>query len=183
MPTPRPRSTEYRIRPATLADLDTLAWQRRAMFEATGLLAAPAGAALEDAERRYLRRAMPAGTFVAWLVECGGAIVAGGGLQLRTLQPRPGFVAGEPEGLIVSMWTDPAHRRRGLASQVLDAIVAWSRRHGVRRLTLHASEAGRPLYERYGFRATNEMRLELPPLPADPPDGQTGGTGVGEGQD
>lgn len=158
----------YRIRPARLDDLAVLAWQRRAMFEATGLLAPEAGPALEAAERRYLERAMPAGTFVAWLVEHGREIVAGGGLQLRTLQPRPGFVAGEPEGLVVSMWTEPAHRRRGLGSRVLDAILAWCRLHGVRRLTLHASADGRPLYERYGFRATNEMRLELPPAPAGP---------------
>ena len=114
---------------------------------------------------------MPAGTFVAWLVEHEGRIVAGGGLQLRTLQPRPGFVRGEPEGLVVSMWTEPSHRRRGLGNRVMDAILQWCRARGIRRLTLHASSEGRPLYERFGFRPTNEMRLEL--APSDAPDGET----------
>jgi GNAT superfamily N-acetyltransferase len=54
----------------------------------------------------------------------------------------------------------------------MDAILQWCRDRGIRRLTLHASGEGRPLYERFGFRPTNEMRLEL--APGDAPDGETG---------
>lgn len=61
----------------------------------------------------------------------------------------------------MSMWTEPSHRRRGLGNRVMDAILQWCRTRRVRRLTLHASPEGRPLYERFGFRPTNEMRLEL----------------------
>jgi GNAT superfamily N-acetyltransferase len=169
----RPEADDgYRMRPATPDDIPALAHQRCAMFVATGLIDRAATAELDAAERRYLVQAMPAGTFVAWLVEHEGRIVAGGGLQLRTLQPRPGFVRGEPEGLVVSMWTEPSHRRRGLGNRVMDAILQWCRLRGIRRLTLHASSEGRPLYERFGFRPTNEMRLEL--APGDAPDGETG---------
>jgi GNAT superfamily N-acetyltransferase len=163
----------YRVRPATPGDIPTLAYQRCAMFVATGAIDRDATPELYAAERRYLAQAMPAGTFVAWLVEYEGQIVAGGGVQLRTLQPRPGFVRGEPEGLVVSMWTEPSHRRRGLGSLVLDAILQWCRARQIRRLTLHASDEGRPLYERFGFRPTNEMRLEL--TPGDAPDGEARG--------
>ena len=75
--------------------------------------------------------------------------------------PRPGYVQGEPEGLIVSMWTEPEHRRRGLGRLVVEAILAWGRANGVTRFTLHASNEGRPLYALYGFEPTNEMRLSL----------------------
>jgi GNAT superfamily N-acetyltransferase len=71
------------------------------------------------------------------------------------------------------MWTEPSHRRRGLGSLVLDAILQWCRARRIRRLTLHASDEGRPLYERFGFRPTNEMRLEL--APSDAPVGEAGG--------
>jgi GNAT superfamily N-acetyltransferase len=162
MPARREAGDAYRVRPAALDDIPVLAYQRCAVFVATGAIDAAETPALDAAERRYLERAMPAGTFVAWLVEHRGAVVAGGGLQLRTLQPRPGFVRGEPEALVVSMWTEPGHRRRGLGRRVLDAMLDWCRAHGIRRLTLHASAEGRPLYERVGFRPTNEMRLELP---------------------
>jgi GNAT superfamily N-acetyltransferase len=132
------------------------------MFGATQPFAEAELAAVEVAMRGYAERAMPAGTFHAWLVEHGGVPVAGGGLQIRTLMPRPGYVNGEPEGLIVSMWTEPAHRRRGLGRLVVEAILTWGRANGVTRFTLHASNEGRPLYERYDFQQTNEMRLSLP---------------------
>jgi GNAT superfamily N-acetyltransferase len=156
-------STEFSLRPATVGDAPVLAYQRRAMFEAIGSVAPTDGPVLEEAVRGYIERAMPAGTFYAWVVECSAGIVAGGGLQLRTLMPRPGYVAGEPEGLIVSMWTEPDFRRRGLGRRVLEAMLAWAEERGIRRLTLHASDDGRPLYSLYGFTPTNEMRLELDP--------------------
>lgn len=151
----------YTLREATAADVGVLAYQRRAMFVATGLLAPADADELEEAVRRYIGQAMAAGTFYAWVVEEDGTAVAGGGIQLRTLMPRPGYVRGEPEALIVSMWTEPAHRRRGLGRRVIEAMLAWARARGIRRLTLHASQDGRPLYELVGFAPTNEMRLEL----------------------
>jgi GNAT superfamily N-acetyltransferase len=160
-----PESAAYTIREATLADAPVLARQRRLMFDSITPLSDEDGDRLEAAILRYISQAMPAGTFRSWVVEHREAIVAGGGLQLRTLMPRPGYVTGEPEGLIVSMWTDPEHRRLGLGRRVVDAILAWGRGNGVTRFTLHASNDGRPLYELHGFTQTNEMRLEGPPLP------------------
>ncbi len=155
------RNNTYTVRAATVADAATLARQRRLMFDETrAIQTADEGDAVEAAVRGYVERAMPAGTFRSWVVEHSREVVAGGGLQLRTLMPRPGYIHGEPEGLIVSMWTEPEHRRRGLGRRVVEAMLAWGRANGVTRFTLHASEAGRPLYELYGFKVTNEMRLE-----------------------
>jgi GNAT superfamily N-acetyltransferase len=156
----QPTAHPYSLRAATLSDALALARQRRLMFDEIKQLPDAEGDHMEAAIRDYIERALPAGTFHAWIVEHGGEVVAGGGLQLRTLMPRPGFVDGEPEGLIVSMWTEPAHRRRGLGRQIVEAILAWGATHGVTRFTLHASNDGRPLYELYGFHQTNEMRLE-----------------------
>jgi GNAT superfamily N-acetyltransferase len=154
-------SGPYTVRVATVDDAAILARQRRLMFDAIERLPPDEGDALEAAVERFIRRTMPAGTFHARVVEHRGEIVAGGGLQLRTLMARPGFVHEEPEGLIVSMWTDPAHRRRGHGRRVVEALLACGRANGVRRFTLHASDEGRPLYELYGFQGTNEMRLTL----------------------
>jgi GNAT superfamily N-acetyltransferase len=161
MSQPADSGPEYTLREATVADAPVLARQRRLMFDSIEPLTPQQGDLLEAAIIRYIVQAMPAGTFRSWVVEHQGAIVSGGGLQLRTLMPRPGYVYGEPEGLIVSMWTEPAHRRRGLGRRIVDAILAWGRANGVTRFTLHASDDGRPLYELYGFKPTNEMRLSF----------------------
>jgi GNAT superfamily N-acetyltransferase len=160
MSQPANSSDGYTLREATLADAPTLARQRRLMFDSISPLEPEHATLLEAAILRYIAQAMPAGTFRSWVVEHDGTIVSGGGLQLRTLMPRPGYVYGEPEGLILSMWTDPEHRRRGLGRRVLEAILAWGRANGIPRFALHASADGRPLYELSGFKQTNEMRLE-----------------------
>jgi GNAT superfamily N-acetyltransferase len=152
---------DYTVREATVDDLHTLVRQRFAMFAELRDASETDRAALEGAIGRYLAEAMPAGLFRAWLVEADGVAVAGGGIQLRPLVPRPGYVRGEPEAIVLSVWTDPAHRRRGLARRVMDAILEWCRANGVRRVCLHASPDGRALYEQLGFRATNEMRVDL----------------------
>lgn len=158
---PADPADRYVLREAALDDAPTLARQRRLMFDSISLLPREHGDLLEAAVLRYIVRAMPAGTFRSWVVEHDGTVIAGGGLQLRTLMPRPGYVHGEPEGLIVSMWTDPEHRRRGLGRRILAAILAWGRANGITRFTLHASDDGRPLYELHGFHPTNEMRLSF----------------------
>ena len=40
-------------------------------------------------------------------------------------------------------------------------LVDWCRAQGFDCVCLHASDAGRPLYEQLGFQPTNEMRLNL----------------------
>jgi hypothetical protein len=48
-----------------------------------------------------------------------------------------------------------------MAKRIVQAALEACRSAGLRRVTLHASEEGRPLYEALGFQATNEMRLTL----------------------
>ena len=59
------------------------------MFGATQTLQDDERDAMEAASCGYPERGIPAGTFHAWVVERHGVRVAGGGLQLRTLMPRP----------------------------------------------------------------------------------------------
>jgi hypothetical protein len=43
----------------------------------------------------------------------------------------------------------------------MDEVLAHCRAERIRTVWLHASEEGRPLYEKMGFVATNEMKLVL----------------------
>lgn len=69
-------------------------------------------------------------------------------------------------GRVGGMWVDPAWRRRGIGWSLLEAVLDWARRRGLRRLALWApshNPAAVALYRRAGFEETGRRR----PLPTD----------------
>jgi GNAT superfamily N-acetyltransferase len=62
-------------------------------------------------------------------------------------------------GHIASLYTEPSHRRRGLARRLMRTILDWCMVHQVDHVTLSASDEGRPLYESLSFSTTSEMSL------------------------
>jgi GNAT superfamily N-acetyltransferase len=139
----------YRIREATLDDTETLVRHRIAMFTDMGVpLDAPA---LARSFRTWLAAEMPAGTYHAWLVETGdGQIAAGGGLSVLPWPPGPQYM-GDRIAVVYNVYTEHAHRRRGLARRLMETIHAWCRAAGVASIALNASQDGRPLYESMGY--------------------------------
>ena len=155
------------IRPATIADVSTLARHRAEMFRDIHGMPDDQLDAMADASRRFFEVAMPSGEYLAWLAEpepSPGEVVAGAGLQLRRALPSIRHhaeiteVATGLQGIIVNVFTERAWRRRGLAKMLMEKVIDGGRAAGVSHLVLHASAEGRPLYEALGFRPTNEMR-------------------------
>lgn len=145
----------YHVRAATLADADALVRHRIEMFTDMGLaFDAPA---LDRAFRQWLAETMPAGTYKAWLVEASGEIVGGGGLSLLPWPPGPRSMTNRL-AFVYNVYTEPAHRRRGVARRLMDVIHAWCRENDILAVALNASEDGRPLYESLGYQvAPNPM--------------------------
>ena len=79
-----------------------------------------------------------------------------------------GLVGGhrvDPETVeLVSMWTDPAARGRGVGAVLVDAVVAWAGGSVVELWVTRGNDAAQRLYERCGF----DLTLEVQPLPSDP---------------
>ena len=86
--------------------------------------------------------------------------VAGGSLWVRESQPSLRYPRTE-QPYLISMYTNPAHRRKGLASMIVKEAIEWSRKHHYPRMFLHASSMGEPVYVGLGFERTTEMRLNL----------------------
>jgi GNAT superfamily N-acetyltransferase len=154
----------FLVRRATLDDADLIARHRAAMFTDMHLLAADRAADLREKTSRYLREVMPRGEYVGWLAspaDAPGSIIAGAGAQLRNTLPHPREPADAPHGrqaIVLNVYTEPAWRGRGVAELLMQAVLQWAGDTGLHALVLHASDAGRPLYEKLGFKATNEMR-------------------------
>lgn len=68
---------------------------------------------------------------------------------------------------LVSMWTAPTHRRRGVGRLLVEEVAAWARTRNARTLGLmvtSVNETAIPFYERLGFIRTGRTE----PYPNDP---------------
>jgi GNAT superfamily N-acetyltransferase len=109
---------------------------------------------------RWLRPRLRDGEVVAWVAEVGNEPVGSGSVWFMPQEPRPGIPLGVIP-YIMSMYTRPDHERQGIATAIVRRLVRVARNSGAARVTLHAADQGRPVYERLGFEPTAEMRLWL----------------------
>jgi GNAT superfamily N-acetyltransferase len=148
------------IRRATLADVEPLARLRLSLLREMGSVRDESQEGpLLDALRGYLRRKMATDEFLAWVAEAEEQVVAISGLVFFERPPDASNLAGL-DAYLMNMYTLPAWRGRGLASALLDEIIGFVRTTPARRIWLHATAAGRPIYENAGFRpSTRDMEL------------------------
>jgi GNAT superfamily N-acetyltransferase len=151
----------WKVRPATAADVDIIVEHRRNMHRDMGCSDEAALEEMGRVCRPYFAAAMAEGSYHGWLAEdAGGKVVAGGGV-LITRGPAHPRELRLTRATILNVYTSAAHRRKGAARQLMEAMLGWCRAEGFRTVTLHASHDGRALYESLGFEPTNEMRLQL----------------------
>jgi len=156
-------SDTFQIRRAIVQDADIISWHRARMFQDMGDVSGDAFEILRVKARPRLEQWIDNGNYVGWLATPADepeTIVAGAGVQLQPILPRPLDVStiGEGrQGTIVNVFTEPQWRRRGIAGRLVEEIIAWSKNECLDRLLLHASDDGRSVYERLGFIAGNEM--------------------------
>jgi len=152
---------KYRIREAGVADFPHLVYHRRAMFEEMGLGDARSLDLVDVASKEYFLQAVQLGTYKGWLAEAAGqTVIGGGGIVLASWPGYPGESLAQ-RAWILNMYTEPAARGQGVAKRLVQVMIDWCREHGFSSVSLHASDAGRPIYESFGFQPTNEMRLKL----------------------
>ncbi|MEP6763641.1 MAG: GNAT family N-acetyltransferase [Gemmatimonadaceae bacterium] len=162
------------VRLATVEDAAIIAVHRAQMFYDMGSLVDELLEPMKDATIAYLQRTIPVGEYVGWLAyepHNPMRIVGGAGVLIRQIPPFATIdasgnrrIAKGKQGLVVNVYAHPSVRRRGVATLVMNEILDWSSRERIDRLVLHASEQGKPLYEKIGFIMTNEMRYAPPVL-------------------
>lgn len=151
------------VRRAGPDDIPTIVALRVALLrDLEGLAPGADLAATGETIRCYLERKMPTESYVAWLAECDATIVAATSLVVLEKMPSLHNPTGL-EGYLMSVYTLPAYRRLGAAEALVRTAISYARERGINRLSLHASDQGRPLYERLGFSPTgHELRWVAP---------------------
>jgi len=148
----------FEIRLATEADAELISEQRYRMFVDSTQVN---DARLKEVTKNFVpwvRERLIDGRYVGWLTEEDERVVAGAGVLFMDFPPH--WMDPEPiRAYLLNVYVDPGFRGRGLAKKLLEIAMNDARRRGIKVMSLHASEFGRPLYERNGFKSTNEMIL------------------------
>jgi GNAT superfamily N-acetyltransferase len=151
---------QVQFRTATAGDCATILHHRRAMFQEMGVGTAQELDRMSQIVEPWLRSALTDGSYRGWLAEEDATVIAGGGLLVYPWPAGP----KDPYNrrvTIFNVYTEPSHRKRGLARQLMLLMMDWLRAEGFQSIVLHASDEGRPLYEKLGFSQTNEMRFRF----------------------
>jgi GNAT superfamily N-acetyltransferase len=150
----------YAFREVGPADLDLICRQRREMFLDAGR---PAAVLDEMAApfRAWLEPRLASGEYFGWIAQADGAPVAGLGMLVIDWAPHPNHPTQDRRGYILNVWVEPGHRGQGLAGQLMRTAADEGRRRKLEFLTLHATDKGRPLYQKLGWTQGKEMVLSL----------------------
>lgn len=149
---------EITIRLATItdSDLDAILYHRRSMFQDMGIGTPEGYEKMQIAFRQWALPRMKSGEFLTWFACDGDTVVGGAGLWHMDWPVGPdGNTNGV--GYIYNVYVEPEYRRQGIARRLVQTALDHCAEKKIKRVRLHASDAGRPLYEQLGFLPTNEM--------------------------
>jgi len=138
-------------RKATINDIDNLA-KIRSIFcmEAANCSEIERGK-LEIANKTYFDSAFADDSFIAWIALDNDKIIATSGLSFSIVPPNPKNLTGKV-AYITNMYTFPEYRKQGIGMKLLGKVIEEAENRGYKKITLNATDMGRPLYERYGFK-------------------------------
>ena len=139
------------------ADAATVTRHRHRMFVDAGKPDDAALAAMSEAFSSWVESKLRSGEYFGWFAEAEGKVVAGIGMMVLDWPPHP--VHLEPmRGYILNVYTEPEWRGQGLAKRLTGLAMDAARQRKLNLTILHATEMGKPLYAKLGFKGTNEMQ-------------------------
>jgi GNAT superfamily N-acetyltransferase len=150
-------------RPVTSDDLELICHQRERMFRESNTPGRTEEIlTIQTAHfRLWLAPRLRDGSYFGYVVEDVGKPVAGIGLMLIDWPPGPSHPTSDKRGYVLNVFVAPSHRRQGLAAKLMELADEEFARRGASYAVLHSTRMGRPLYEKIGWAATNEMAKVL----------------------
>ncbi len=116
---------------------------------------------MDKAYEEKLNQELANGTCTAWVIENEGKIVASGAISMHSMVPRPDD-SSYMVAHLHSVFTEYDFRKNGFASLITKNAIHYCKSRGIKRMTLGASDAGRPLYEKMDFQpSVSSMQLVI----------------------
>lgn len=97
------------------------------------------------------------------VADIGGEIIANAAVAVVRTVPKPGKI-DDRWGYLSNVYTESAHRGRGIGAEVIRHAQAWAKEHDLEFLIVWPAEGREAFYQRQGFRAADEA-MEYPVRP------------------
>src|SRR5438045_6571377 len=153
---------EYTVRMATVDDVDAIVHHRCEMMRELQSTSDETSQQMKDNFRPWLLSRLENREYLGWLALAkDNHVVAGSGLIFLDWPPSILHLEAARRAYLLNVYTEPEHRRRGLARLLRQHAIDWCKANGIPVLSLHASTYGRPIYESLGFLDSAEMRMVL----------------------
>lgn len=139
-------------RKAILSDAEKLA-EIRSIFlrEINNVPSEEERVIVEQTNLEYFKKALCDNSFVSWIALDNNEIIATSGLSFSVIPPLYRIPDGKI-AFIMNIYTFPTYRNRGIATELFKRIVEEAKKLGYKKITLNATDEGKPLYEKYGFK-------------------------------
>jgi GNAT superfamily N-acetyltransferase len=144
-------------RSVTEADAALITAHRRAMFASMPNPQDDLLNAMSRAFDPWVKDRIAEGKYLGWIAEDSGRVAGSAGLLIVDWPPHPLHPEGNQRAYLLNVFVEPEFRKRGLAHSLIERCLTEARERGIRVVTLHSSDAGRPVYEKLGFHPTSEM--------------------------
>lgn len=144
------------LRPISANDLDLICSHRELMFQEAGRPQADLDL-MTDGFCTWLEPRLSDGQYFGFIAEEDGLAIGGVGLMVIDWPPHPNHPTDDRRGYVFNLFVMPDWRGEGVAKRLMAAAENAFIERGIVYAILHATEAGRPLYERTGWVRTTEM--------------------------
>jgi GNAT superfamily N-acetyltransferase len=149
------------FRLATLSDLPQLVELRVLMQkEVNNPSEKESGSAYVQSVTHYFERNLRNESYVSAVAVVDGKLVSANGLVVYSKPPSVTGGTGQV-GYVTNVYTLPEWRGRGIAGELMKLVVEHARSNGVDKLHLGATDSGKGVYKRVGFKPPRFVPLEL----------------------
>lgn len=141
---------------ATANEIDQLIYLRKKQLVDEGI---EPNQEIDTELKEFFTNKMSDGSLIEWIIEDNEEIIATGAIVFYEFPPTYTNKSGK-KAYITNMYTKESYRGQGIATKLLTKLVAEAKTAGIIKIWLGASNLGRPVYKKFGFKEADEL-LEL----------------------